>query len=162
MQGYSTFEDLYQDAYVLFLELKIKYAGRIDCDSWFMSLFKRSFCNRITDKANEATDYRRQVCLTDMECEEDPRLDFLDTIASDCVNEGYWECKFEEAPEEVRQILTLILRAPKEFLDVLSASWRMRGKRKVDGNMYLCALLGHDSKKVNLVENFKNYFSEKF
>jgi hypothetical protein len=55
-------------------------------------------------------------------------------------------------------VLSLLFEAPSEVLELAQNAWRASGKKKVDGNVFLCHLLGLDQTKVNLPKSVSTYF----
>jgi len=135
-----------------------KYKGRVDNPRWFMSLYKRALANRITDFANSCNRMRRLVCFTEMQDDSDP-IPYEEKLlgGEDTTN---LQILLEEAPEEVRQVLTLLANMDTAMLGVIAQSWERQGKRKEDGNEFLCRLLGFDYRKVDLVEYTRQYLEE--
>lgn len=155
--GIMSFEDAYQEAYLKFLELSNKYAGTVTNPRWFMSLYKRALANRITDFANKSNRLRRLVCFSELTEADDP-IPFEENLAGERHDVDLdFEVLLEEAPEEVRQVLTLLANKDTAMLGVIAQSWQRQGKRKEDGNEFLCKLLGYDYRKVDLLEYTKNY-----
>jgi len=154
-----SFEDAYQEAYVKFAEVSNKYEGKVNNPRWFMALYKRALANCITDLANSSNRLRRLVCFTEMQDDTDP-IPYEEKLlgGEDTAN---LEILLEEAPEEVRQVLTLLSNMDTAMLGVIAQSWEREGKRKEDGNQFLCRLLGFDYRKVNLLEYTKQYLEER-
>lgn len=158
-----SFDDAYQEAYVKFLELRQKYAGKIDSAKWFMALYKTSLANRITDFANQGYKLRRQVCFTDIgdRMGQDGELvPYQELLEGDLDTDALFEIKLDEAPDYVRKVLSLIVSSRPDMLDALTESWFERGKRKEGGNQFLCALLGYDHREVDLVYAVRHYLEE--
>lgn len=153
------FEDAFQEAYLKFLQVREKYRGKVTNPRWFMSIYKRTLSNLVTDFANCASRQRRQVCFADLQDvnSEIPYQDLLrgeDSFAE-------LELVLEEAPEHVRQVLSLLSAPDTAMLGVLAQSWGRLGKRKQDGNQFLCQMLGYDHTEVDLVYATKKYLEER-
>lgn len=157
------FDDVYQEAYVKFLELRDKYAGVIDSPKWFMALYKTSLANRITDFANQGNRFRRQVCFTDLGDtmgQDGELVPYQELLPGDEDTEAVFEIKLDEAPDYVRQVLSLVVHSRPDMLDAMTESWFERGKRKEGGNQFLCSLLGYDHREVDLVYAVRHYLEE--
>ncbi len=158
-----SFEDAYQEAYVKFMEIAERYSGKVDNPRWFMSLYKVALANRITDFANIRNRMRRLVCFSEMQDENDPipyeekLLGSEDTAYSEMLLEEV----LEDAPEHVRQVLTLLANMDTEMLSVIAQSWEQRGKRKEDGNEFLCKMLGYNCRQVDLLYAVRHYLEER-
>jgi len=152
------FEDAYQDAYVKFLELVAKYSGTVDNPRWFMSLYKHALANKVTDLANSSSRLRRQVCFTEL-VDEDDLTPYEETLEGEGSTANL-ELLLENAPEEVRQVIAFLTNSDSNMLGVIAQSWQHQGKRKEDGNEFLCRMLGYDYRKVDLLEYAKQYFEE--
>jgi len=64
----------------------------------------------------------------------------------------------EQAPEEVKAVLNFYLNTPQEKIKTCEAYWNKTNRRKIDGNDYLCEILGYDSNCINLVDRCYEYF----
>lgn len=158
-----SFDDAYQEAYVKFLELRTKYLGHIDSPRWFMALYKTALANRITDFANESNRYRRQVCFTDLGDTMAPDgqlVSYQELLLGDEDTAALFELRLEKSPPEVRQVLTLLVNSRPDMVEAIAETWNGSGKRKEDGNQFLCRLLGYDHREVDLVERVRDYFEE--
>jgi len=157
------FDDAYQEAYVKFLELRIKYEGKIDSPKWFMALYKTALARRITDFSNESRKFKYQICFTDLGdrvCDGEGLVPYEELLLGDEDTEALFEIKLENAPDYVRQVLSLIVNSRPDLLDAISESWISRGKKIENGNQYLCSLLGYNHRKVDIVEGVRNYLEE--
>lgn len=157
------FDDAYQEAYIKFLELRAKYYGKIDSPRWFMALYKTALARRITDFANQSNRFRRQVCFTDLgdTMGSDGRLvPYQELLLGEGDTGAVFEIKLEEAPAEVRQVLSLLVHGRVDLLDAISETWLDSGKRKDCGNQFLCKLLGYDHRQVDLVGRVRDYLEE--
>jgi hypothetical protein len=158
LDGYYSFDDLYQEAYVLFLELSHVYADSVDNAKWFMSLFSTSYVRRIHTLSTKAYRTRGMVRDSDFAANESDES-FLESIVGDLQNDGELEAHLERMPSEVSQVVQLLLNAPREILDLAESAWRSSGRKKVYGNQFLCSLLGKNPKHVDLVGAVKRFFS---
>ncbi len=152
-----SFEDAYQEAFVKFLEFSEKYAGTVDNPRWFMALYKRGLANLITDLANSANRMRRQVCFSELQ--EEGEAPYEETLFADpCATN--LEFLLDNAPEEIRQVLSLLSSSNSSVLDVVAQSWQQQGKYKETGNQLLCNLLGYDARLVDLVTATRDYLED--
>jgi len=158
-----SFDDAYQEAYVKFLELRIKYESHVDSPRWFMALYKTALANRITDFANQSNRYRRQVCFTDLGdtmALDGQLVPYQELLLGEEDTAGLFELKLEAAPAEVRQVLTFLAHSRPDMSEAIAETWIDNGKRKEDGNQFLCRLLGYDHREVDLVERVIDYLEE--
>lgn len=140
-------EDAKQESYVVFLKVKRAYGSKVDNGAWFMSLYKRALTNRFNDLSDKNTNLS-------VEC--------FNVQMSDAktLDSGILKIVMEEAPEEIKGVLSLFLDAPKELLDLAVEAWESEGKKKIHGNQFLCAMLGYDHLKIDLTKNVKTYFKD--
>lgn len=156
------FDDVYQEAYLKFMEIEARYAGAIDSPQWFMSLFKTALANKITDLANAAQRLRRQVCFTELEhpLEDAAILSYQESLVGDQDTGAELELKIDRAPYEVRQVLTLVTQSNPVLRRAMSETWSRDGKRMDGGNQFLCKMLGYNPRQVDLVELVQSYLEE--
>lgn len=159
------FDDAYQEAYVKFLELCSKYKGKINSAKWFMSLYKTSLNNRVTDFANHSDRMKRQVSFTalgDIISPDGELLSYQEALpgSTDLERELQFQLKLEQAPPEIRQVLVLLVRSRPDMLAAISDSWTDRGKRMEGGNQFLCNMLGYDAKTTDLEGAVRQYLEE--
>lgn len=130
-------EDVMQEAYIVFMRVSAKYPTT-DTPQHFMALYKRAWANHITDLSNEATQHRRMVRMSD-----DDEVAGVFEFAGEIENDGILGIKLAQAPDDVRKVLTLMLTAPQEMLEVLLADWRgPDGRRRDGGGAKINAALG--------------------
>ncbi len=125
------FEDLLQDAYIVFLRCEARYP-ELDTPQHFMSLYKRAWANHVTDLANEATQLRAVRSIHQGVGEDDEPLQIAEGVG-ELENAGYLVTLVGQAPEEVRRVLALMLQAPQEIIDVVMSDWRGPNGRRTDG-----------------------------
>ena len=156
------FDDVYQEAYIKFMEIEKRYAGSIDSPQWFMSLFKTALANKITDLANMNQRLKRQVCFVELEeqREDGSSLSYQESLIGCLDMDGELEVKLDRAPREVRQVLSLVIDTPKELRTAMSKTWTNNGKRMDGGNQFLCKMLGFNPRQVDLVELVQSYLEE--
>ena len=145
------FKDLEQECYKTFLDCVHWYDTKCDWDKKsaksFMSYFKSCLHNRFVDLSHLTTRNR------------------WITLESDLSNGGYrasvnddiaWFELIQDAPEEVGEVLKIILNAPKELFEVL-------GLQKPGGrwsNSKFCDILGI-STQTGMMAKVKKYLFEK-
>jgi len=152
-------DDLMVDAQRLYFECFDRYItkGRVDNPKWFMALFKVSFINYFNAISNEVTKQKGIRNFTELS-NEDSDFSLDDYIKGFDSNWGELIIKVAESPPEVKEVLAVLLEMPLEDVLALDKEWKDTGKRNVDGNEYICSLLGKDHKQINLVQEVKNYF----
>ena len=87
------FDDLMQEAYIVFLRCKQRYSGTVDNPSWFMSLFRNALRNKLI---NISALCKHNLSLEAVGSDDEPRTDG---------NEGYFACMFSELPVQVRRLV---------------------------------------------------------
>lgn len=147
-------EDIMQECRCLFLKLCREYADEVDNGAWFMGLYKRSLGNLITDLSKEDTYLRR--CTRETELATDDTEWLLERIGTED-NEGTLNCLVQDAPEEVRAVISLFLEARPEVYQRASDAWQAAGRKKEHGNAFLCAMLGIEE-SVNVVRMVREHF----
>lgn len=151
VEGYIEREDLMQEARCLFYKLQRRYSY-VDNPAWFMSLFKVAFSNEFHGLSN-----RRTERMSFEACSIDDVDSIMDWVSNED-NQGLVFVLVEQAPEEVRAVLSLLASAPMELLEEVAGAWKAQGRRKVEGNSHLCELLGYDPKETDLVQDVLDYF----
>lgn len=159
-QGYS-WEDLMQEAYLVFLECKERYSSSgaeriVDTPQWFMALFKRCLFTRMTDLSNTST-ATKAISESDLSSDGD-EFSFDNLPGPIGVSYEFLEL-IERAPREVAMVLSLLFEAPNEVLEMAQEAWRSSGRKKVQGNVFLCNLLGLDPARIHLPTAVSNYFT---
>lgn len=143
-----------QEAYVVFLRCCKRFPvdKAHDTPQAFMALFKMAWRNQFTDLSNY--DSKHRVCVRMPATEEGEELDPMGSLD----NDGMLAIMIEQAPSEVRTVLSVMLNAPTELLEMASVAWRKRGHNAVGGSKHLAALLGLDPNidAVRLVEDYFN------
>jgi hypothetical protein len=147
--GYE-FCDLINEAYLVYDKCKRKY-GDTDSPKHFMALFKTALNRHFFDLWYP----RREEPFKRLEVEN------IESISpfGDIEEEGIFQILLGEAPREIKEVLSHIFNAPDEVLDLIGFHDRRRGRSLVSCNKKLCALLGYDHKKTNLMVLVKTYFS---
>ena len=121
----------------------------------YMACFKTCWTRHFITLSNKDTKYQAVVKESEFNSLDDDSNQFnIESLLSDD-NVGYIEILIEQAPSEVREVLNLLLHAPKEILDAVASSL----KKDVTSNSVLCRLLGHNPNKVDLLKLTENYFN---
>lgn len=152
-------EDVMQEALFIFLKLQRQY-NYIDNAAWFMGLFKVAFSNHFNDLSNTTT---RQKVLKEALNKPSAMSGTEEGVESILVhehntNEGYFVCIIEQAPKEVRAVLSLLATAPTELLEEVTQAWRVQGRYSPEGKEHLSKLLGYDAATVDLIQTVVDYF----
>lgn len=146
------FEDLMQEAHVVYLKLCQRYKN-VDAPH-FMALFKTSWNRRFTDLSHIDTHCRAQIGDSDLAPNE---TRFLDSLPGDLCHDGMLLTAIRQAPSEVQSVLYLFMNAPTEILDLASKAWRSNGHNRDLGNNMLCRMLGAP-KGTDIVGAVQTYF----
>mgnify|MGYP001172787994 CR=1 FL=1 len=133
-------EEVLQEAYIIFLYCKQRYAGTVTEPKHFMALFKTAWFRHFTDLANKDTAQR--VCISEWQMrKDDDELEQLE-VMGETDNAGAMLTLLRQAPREVAMVLNLFLSAPAELLDLAMTTWREAGKREAGGSRQVDTLLG--------------------
>lgn len=144
-----TKEDFMQEAYALFLHVRLKYPHV--SDAHFMSLYKTSLRNMITELSESDTKHRTVGTLSG--------LPNIYETAGDLDNNGYLRTLIRQAPPEIKAILAIFLNAPTEVLELAMSTWRQQGHYEAAGNKQVASWLGLDADATPL-DDLYTYFSE--
>lgn len=136
VDGYYEYEDVFQEAYIVFLRVSRKYP-EVEARH-FMSLFKTAWSNKFTDMTNVTSLNRAATPLPEQDSGEESGYE----VVGDLDNSGALLIALEQAPSEVRQVLKLLLAAPLEILELAQSCWRSNGKNSADGNNLINEALG--------------------
>lgn len=130
VENIMEWKDVLQEAYIVFLRCQAKYPV-MDTAQHFMSLYKTAWTRHFIDMTNTATALRQMVPHKyDLDDGED--MVSAEPVG-DTDNDGAVSILVAQAPEEVRRVITLMLNAPQELLDVLLADWKGHDARRKDG-----------------------------
>lgn len=135
-----TREDFYQDGLLIFHMLCKRYTC-VDNPKWFMSLYKASLRNHIHLVSRVQTRLRSQSTSVDLLQACSSAQEEVEAIES-----------FDNAPDEILEIVRLFLTAPTEVWDLLSTAWNAKGNRRKKGKRLiarcLCKEDDYDAKRV--------------
>lgn len=163
-------DDAMQEARLTYFRLITRFEKRgiwFDGPGHFFSLFRTMWTRWFHTLSNRDTKWQVEVNTTTLGIQiagasggGGMEEEFsMDSFIGSTENEGYTAVLMDEAPEEVRRVMALLMKAPQGVLDGAVAAWQAKGRREAAaGNVFLCELLGYDPKKVDLVARTKRYF----
>lgn len=158
LQSAFEFDDLMQEAYIVYLKCKRAYEGKIDNAAWFMGLYKSSLARRVHDLSKETTVINELVPLEQSVNGDDFNLlDVLSLVQSE--TDGYMEILKRQMPEELRAVFSFLENAPAPLLASIENAWSGSKKRKAFGVKHLCELCGIDP-NTDLISMAREHFSE--
>lgn len=101
LNAWHEFDDLLQEAYIVFLKCKRAYSGTVDNPAWFMSLFSNSLRNRFSNLVRHGPRYN---FIEDLES--------INTEAAGVYleNTGYLNCLLEELPPVLDMMARLAIQ----------------------------------------------------
>lgn len=141
------FEDLIQDAYLLFIKLCERYPRVVE-PAAFMALYKSSLSNQIHDHS------RYMKRKRDIHAEPDKDVSDLYTdLIGEPTNYGYIQATLNEAPEELKMALNLLENSPELLRDP-----HPQNKRE-NFNARLRRILGIEN-KFDFTNTLKNLLEE--
>lgn len=88
------FDDLLQEAFIVYMRCKERYGATVDNPRWFMALFSRSLVNKLINLTEKAGRYISIEALDE---------DFPEPATQ--YDEAYMTCLLRELPVEVRQLI---------------------------------------------------------
>lgn len=152
------YEDMLQEAHVVYLRLAQKYHD-IDTPQHFMALFKTAWSNHFVDISRKDTNSRLMMYENQFADNDDVLSNFLSSVVGDQSNTGHLVVMIKQAPAEVRQVLSLFINAPTEILELASKSWKSSGRNQDFGNNMLCTMLGVEQ-GTDIIGTVRKYFTE--
>lgn len=105
-----SFEDLMQDAYMVFLYIGRSYPNVSPAQ--FMALYKRSMENKLNDRASKKQRQRGARVDTSKDVSE-----LADGRIGETTNAGYLQALLDAAPAELKMALEVIAQNPDELWD---------------------------------------------
>lgn len=151
------FDDAMQEARIVFLDCSRRYA-HVDNPAWFMSLYKRSLAGRLADLSTADTRYRSTsgALMCDV-LAEDAEHDI--EAVGELANEGELMTALRQAPAEVQTVLSFLLNAPSEILELVTATWRAEECKTGEtyASVRLCRMLGLPE-RTDLLTQVRAYF----
>ena len=100
LNAWHEFDDLLQEAYIVFIKCKRAYSGTVDNPAWFMSLFSNSLRNRFINLIRHGPRYNFVEDLESVSTE----------AAGDLENDGYLACLLEDLPMVLSMMTRLAIR----------------------------------------------------
>jgi hypothetical protein len=156
-------EDAVQESRLIFVKIRRMYRGV--APQHFMALYKTALMRRMLDLALEAYRHRSFIVnesdLAAISSEDGDEVPVtLADIAGNngAENEGAVVEMILGAPDEVREVLSLFLLAPKDLLDRAYEVWKSRGGKKPHGNRFLCTVLGYNYGTTDLTSSVSKHF----
>lgn len=145
-------EDLLHEAVIVFCDCRDKYKDTVDTPQHFMALFMTALHNRFWEIAQESCSTKENVVDEDV-------LD-VRGINIHIGEEGSLRILIKQAPQEIKEVLVLAFNAPAELLDAIG--FNEKGSRNFFNNVKLCNMLGKDPKRIDLVQQMRDYFGTEF
>ena len=90
------FDDLLQEAWVVFLHCRSRYAGKVDNPAWFMALFSRALHNRFIDLQRHLFAY---IPIDELSDDDEPMTN---------IDAGYCWRVLQELPGDMRELLQVL------------------------------------------------------
>jgi hypothetical protein len=151
MHGRESFDDLVQEAYLVYLKVHRRYARTVNKPQWLMALYRESLQRRLTDLARRST--HRSSCEligVDVSHLSDDRFAPIDSVREliDAI---------EAAPHELRAVLLVLLKAPDELLATLQQAAR---RSPTKASLMMCFLTGLPD-DPELWPRARNYLTER-
>jgi len=115
LHPWHEFDDLLQEAYIVFMRCKNAYGDTVDNPAWFMSLFSNSLRNRFINLIKHGPRYN---FTEDME--------LTDYTQSGLADDGYLRCLLEELPPVLGMMTRLAMR------DKISPVRRKRTRKHIE------------------------------
>lgn len=133
-----SFDDAIGEAQLQFWRTVLRLTRRgcvIENDKHLMALFRTSWSRHFTTLSNKNS---QQVKIMDM---TDTTVHFIEETVAGCSdNDGYMISLVTTAPEEIRQVIMLMLKLPTETLDVVTS---LVERGLIDAaNVIVCRFLG--------------------
>ena len=136
--GYE-FEDLYQEAAVVFCECRSRY--NVENARHFMSIYSKALHDRFYDLAIKSY---KSIATSDFDDDDNSKYEPLD------FSQGELRLKLGSLSDELKQVMNLIINAPEEMLK----AFNLKNGRGLNNKM--CKLLGLDG---NVIERLKEHFA---
>lgn len=141
-------DDAMQEARCVFYKVIRKYK-KVRAPEHIMALYKTAWSRRFTDLAHRDNSQRTEIQVADLWSLE--RVGELDS-------DSMLGTMLQQAPTEIKTVLSLFLNAPSELLDLAVTSWRGSGHYTPEGNKMLCLYLGYEP-GTDIIGMVRDYFS---
>lgn len=151
VESYMDWEDALSEAKLQFIRTVQRLQKRscvIENEKHLMSLFKTSWNNHFITLANKATKERFVQSQND-----DGTDSTLTNYIGDLDNNGQLTQLMQQAPDEVKQVIRLLLSAPDELAYLLQKEFNTN---KEMCNKHLCLLLNKNG-STNLIQTMLDY-----
>jgi len=143
-------EDLMQEAQLVFLRCKAKY-WYVEEPKHFMALFKTAWTHQFTSFSVADSDGR---FITSGAEDDEQAPDGVGELT----NDGELAVMLRQAPREVLMVLNLLLSAPTEIMDIALSSWNGQDARcKTGGSERICKMLGLPA-NLDVMQMVVDYF----
>lgn len=153
-----TREDYMQEAYLVFLRVRDKYAAEVTEPAHMMALFKRAWFNELNDLANRDTALRALVSAEQSQ-PDGGAVNLVEETVGELRNEGELAVLLAQAPREVSMVLNLFLSASPEMLQRCLKDWNGKDRRcKAGGSATINRLLGLDP-DIDVMQRVEDYFT---
>lgn len=139
-----------QEAHCTFLHCRRKYGRTVKEAKHFMALYKTAWTNRMVDLAYEDTMHRALQPLPD---------DAVYEPAGETDNDGFLAILIEQAPADIKLVVSMFLNAPQELLESVLRGWNAGGAEgSRSGSLRVNKLLGLPLEQPTM-ERVREYFS---
>jgi hypothetical protein len=133
MHGRETYDDLMQEAFLVYARVHARYATKATNPAWLMSLYRESLHHHLIDLARRSVVRARSELVTD-------EVDISTTDTSEPVDVYDHALEaIERAPDEIRSVLLVLLKAPDELLEEIH---RCACRSVERASRIMCALTG--------------------
>lgn len=148
--------DMMSEAYLVFLKCQAAYP-RLDHAKHFMALYKTAIERRVADLSN--LNRAPKMMVSENMFNEDEEVVWRRDEAGDHDNDGTLAVLIRQAPREVKMVLSLMLNAPGELLELVATAWNSKSPiQRRKGNEQLNRLLGPEV-GVDPIGDVERYFS---
>ena len=148
-----SYEDALSEAKLQFVRTFSRLEKRncvVENEKHLMALFKTSWSNHFITLSNKATHER---FITPSHSAESHEI-LMNQLSDDSDNYGELEIVLQQAPSEIKQVLTMLMNSPAEVVEVIRDCFFSNPSKS---NMLLCRLLGKNPDAVNLVQKTLDY-----
>lgn len=144
--------DMLQNAYIVFLKCSSRYP-EVE-PRHFMALYQTAWKRYCINLAKKVSSDRR--CQSASRLDRESHETFEVEPVGDLDNYGYVSLMLKQAPREVTLVLTLMLNAPSELLDMAMSAMKAKNRRVSDESM-ICSMLGLPEGSTPL-QTVRDYF----
>lgn len=144
MHGREQFEDLMQEAFLVYTKVESRYVNEIDNPQWLMALFREALQHRLTDLARR--NFRRYT--SELTGESEAMEEVIDEHAQPLDMITQLITALDKAPSEFRAALLVLIKAPDELLEEVQKMARRSIGR---ASQFVCRLTGQPDDRELLV-----------